>query len=349
MASMEKYTTDNDVECIALKHDYRESPNPPRNEEIDPALSESNYCLHPSEHGQNASESFEYYKTLIDNSYLYGRDSSRNITRCVQWCIQAPADLPEEQKSDFFKVCNEYVSEIFGEENVVSAIVHKDEILRSAGGIRVSKDHIHIVAVPRTDNPRFLTAEEKLDSGIKKMKDAGILSTPESEVAVRRCCEQLADVEIDKNSLIRKIAKEAGVNYTDARRITTAVIRTEAERHEKKIDSSAFTSRRQLHEFHGGLQNHLDQCGIKCTVAFKAQGIDRHVKPYTVTEAKTVTRVTGYSVEQIEGMAKDIEQLREHVAALTVENDRLRSLEIDRSQYVLSRPVTDDVEYDIEV
>ena len=322
MASIEKYDNDKDV-LYQLNHDFRTSPKPPRNTEIDPELTKNNYSLTPESHGRRAEECLDYYKQLLDSSYIYGKGSDREIVRCLQWSIQAPPDLAPEQKEEFFKACYEYMNGIYGEKNCVAAVVHTDEIMLDAKGERVSKDHLHYLAVPRVENNRYLSQKEKFKEGLAKIRESGLLPEPEDVQKTVSVVSRYYKGELSRNGTVSELAKELDCKYAEARKICNAVIRKDSESHRMKLNSDALTSRKQLHEFHPGLQKFLDERGIRCTVSYKSQGIDRELS-YTVAEAKTVTRVTGLSIEEIKGLEIENERLREQVKTLTkeIENSR---------------------------
>ncbi len=325
MASLEKYTNDMEV-LFQLRHDFRASPKP-GNFEIDPALSKNNYCLSPESHGRTAEECMKYYKKLIGNSYIYGKDSKRDIVRGLQWCITAPADLPEDQKEEFFKAAYEYMNSIYGEENCICAVVHTDEIMKNKKGERVSHDHLHYLAVPRVANNKHLSLKDKFTSGLEKISksDKPILFKNDDLKNLTSAVFQFYKKEISKNQAVSMIAKNLECKYADAKKIFNSVTIKESEFYEMKLNSDALTSRKQLHEFHPAFQRFLEDRGIHCTVSFKSQGIDRG--SFTVAEAKTVTRVTGLSVEQIKEMEIENEILQDQVKSLTAEVEKSKTID----------------------
>lgn len=322
MASMEKYDNDEDV-LKQLNHDFRSSPKPPRNTEIDPELSKNNYSLAPENHGRSAEKCHDYYKQLLDNSYIYGKDSNREITRALQWSIQEPADLSPEQKPEFFAACTEYMNDFYGEQNCIAAVVHTDEIMLDAKGNRVSHDHLHYIAVPRVENPRYLTKAEKFEKGLSKLHDSGLLMDKADAQKAASVIDQHYRHELSRNEAVSMLAKELDCKYAEARKIFTATVRRDSESHRMKLCSDAVTSRKQLHEFHAGLQQFLDERGIRCTVSYKSQGLSRDVS-FTVAEAKTVTRITGHSVKGIKALEVENERLREQVKSLAQELEKSR-------------------------
>lgn len=329
MASIEKYDTDQDV-LYQLRHNFRSSPKPPRNTEINSELTKNNYFLTPENHGRSAEECLDYYQQLLNESYIYAKNANRKIVRCLQWSIQAPSDLAPDQKQEFFEACYEYMNKIYGEKNCIAAVVHTDEIMLDAKGKRVSKDHLHYLAVPRVENHKYLTKTEKFKDGILKLQKKGLVKEKEKIQKIVNSLNRFYKNELSKNQTISEIAKETGYKYADARKIYNAVAVKDSEAHKIKLNSDALTSRKQLHEFHPGLQKYLDNRGIKCTVSFKSQGIEKDIS-YTVSEAKTVTRITGYSIEQIKSLEIENQRLHNEVKSLTEELRRNRNHEIKSS------------------
>ena len=332
MASLIKHTIDSGKQSkdlpasveYALHHLFRSFNKPSRNEEIDYELTKNNYSLTPETHGHTTNECMDYYKSLLSRSYIYGESSERDIARCVQWSIQAPADLAEEQKPEFFKACYEYMNELYGEENCIAAVVHTDEIQLNKKGERISKDHLHYLFVPRTANSGYVSANEKFNEGLVKIRKNNLLAELADAKKAAGVIGKFYKGEITRNEAVRDIAKAINCKYAESRKICNAVIRKESESQKFKLCSEAFTSRKQLHEFPINLQQYLDSHGIKCTVSFKSQGIERE-SSYTVAEAKTVTRITGHSIEEIKTMEVENKHLREQVKSLEQELEKVKN------------------------
>lgn len=81
------------------------------------------------------------------------------VTLCG-WVITAPQDLPPSDERDFFQGCFDFVKNLYGEDNIISATVHKDE----------TTPHIHISFMP--------IVEDKKNGGQKLC--AKNLETPKS-------------------------------------------------------------------------------------------------------------------------------------------------------------------------
>lgn len=324
MASIEKYRNEQEV-IFHLNHNFRSSPKAPLNIEIDDSLTKKNYILTPESHGRNTQECLNYFKQRTNNSFIYGEHSTRDIVRCIEWVIQAPSDLAEGQKPDFFKACYGFLNNIYGEENCISSLVHVDEIMVNAKGDRVSHDHMHYMAVPRIQNKNYISVKDKFKNGIATLRKNEFLAENEDVSFIVNALNRFYKKEINKNEAISEITKNSHYHYADSKKIFNAVVRKESESYKTRIKSDAFTSKKMLHEFHPKLQKFLDNLGIKCTVSFKSQGIDRG--SFTVDEAKTVTRVTGLSIEQIKDLEIENERLHEQVKSLSQEIEKSKEIE----------------------
>lgn len=126
MAAIEKYSCGSAGISNLLKHNSRDiihSSNP----DIQPDLSDLNYCLTPQDRG--VSE-YDYYKQRLSEVYVYNRKDV--VTLCGIVCT-LPAEIPlddTEQINRFFSTTNDFLSDRYGGENgrnVISSWVHFDE------------------------------------------------------------------------------------------------------------------------------------------------------------------------------------------------------------------------------
>lgn len=150
MARVEKYTAGS-VSYI-LRHNSRECPKPPSNIEIEPERSKQNYTL--SSHGNTAKECYGYYKQRLSEVYVYG---NKAVNTMASWVITAPADLSESKLKDFFEAATDYCNSLYGEKNVVQAVVHMDEGVKNSEGVIVAgRPHLHYSFIPGVKNNRYL-------------------------------------------------------------------------------------------------------------------------------------------------------------------------------------------------
>lgn len=68
----------------------------------------------------------------------------KDVNVMVSWVITAPKDLPEQEQRQFFKASYDFCKKRYGEENVVSAYVHMDEVT----------PHMHFAFVPIVQNKK---------------------------------------------------------------------------------------------------------------------------------------------------------------------------------------------------
>ena len=62
----------------------------------------------------------------------------KDVNVMVSWVVTAPKDLPESEHKEFFKSSYDFLKIRYGEENVISAYVHMDEV----------QPHMHFAFVP---------------------------------------------------------------------------------------------------------------------------------------------------------------------------------------------------------
>lgn len=173
MAEFKKHVDDS---LYYIRHAMRELPEGKShgNEDIDMTLSEEkNYSLL---HGrcQTAAEANSYRKELEKELFKYNR---KGLVKTIEIVIQCPDDCTD--KEAFFETSYRYVCDKvlpMGERCVVTAQVHGDEhkFLKDENGnyrldetgqrIDISKDHLHIIAVPAVPDTKHADYEWKLSA-----------------------------------------------------------------------------------------------------------------------------------------------------------------------------------------
>ena len=129
MASVQKFA---DYEVAAqLNHNGR-MISMPSNEDIDHERTAENYSLSP----ERGISCYDYYKERKAQLYCFNR---KDVKTMAGWIVTAPKDLPASEHKDFFVNCYQFLSQKYGEENIVQAIVHNDE-----GG----QPHLHCCFIP---------------------------------------------------------------------------------------------------------------------------------------------------------------------------------------------------------
>ena len=145
----------------ALRHNTRETPRPPSNEDIDPERTKNNISLAPSDRGgaqpdggKTALAAYHYYRYRLGEVYHYGRS---NLVTAVQWIVTLPDDVAPEQEKIFWTLTYGFLNGLYGEENVIQAIVHTDEGLALNGKIAHGRNHLHYMVIPAVKNEKYLT------------------------------------------------------------------------------------------------------------------------------------------------------------------------------------------------
>lgn len=138
MASFKKFTAG--AVMNQIRHVERTIENP-SNTNIEQDKLDSCYNLAP----YRGMSSYSYFKQLIDSSYVYGRADVKVMAGIV---CTAPHDLRKEQEDSFFEATYDFIAERYGEENIITAPVHKDET--------DCRPHIHVLICPRVkdNNPK---------------------------------------------------------------------------------------------------------------------------------------------------------------------------------------------------
>ena len=129
MASVQKFA---DFEVAAqLNHNGRVIAIP-SNKDIDHDRTEKNYNLAP----ERGKSDYDYYKERKAQLHCYKR---KDVKTMAGWIITAPKTLTASEHKDFFVNCYQFLSQKYGEENIIQAVVHNDE-----GG----QPHLHCCFIP---------------------------------------------------------------------------------------------------------------------------------------------------------------------------------------------------------
>ena len=110
-----------------------------RNQAIDATRTHLNYNLAPvryDEKGNPMSQLEILHRRLKDENVYFRKRRDANVM--CSCCITKPKDLPAEESERFFKTAYRALAERYGEDNVISAYVHRDE----------NEDHMHFSFVP---------------------------------------------------------------------------------------------------------------------------------------------------------------------------------------------------------
>lgn len=131
MASVQKFTAK--AVPWEIKHIERTIANP-MNKDIDFRKTPLNYSLIP----QREMSSYEYFKKRKSQLSCYNR---ADVKVLAGWVVTAPQDLPIEKHKIFFQSVYDFLTNRYGIENTIQAMVHNDES---------GQPHLHYLFTPVT-------------------------------------------------------------------------------------------------------------------------------------------------------------------------------------------------------
>lgn len=133
-----------------------------KNEDIDPSRSHLNKELVDNPGGMTL---YQRVKKRVDVVREKGNRVQKNSVNLLSSIITFPkednSDKTEEDQELYFKICLAYFQKKFGKENVVSAIIHKDE----------SRPHMHLQQVPVTSDNRLAARDVMKKSDVNQIHD----------------------------------------------------------------------------------------------------------------------------------------------------------------------------------
>ncbi|MBR3335716.1 MAG: plasmid recombination protein, partial [Bacillus sp. (in: Bacteria)] len=133
-----------------------------KNEDIDPSRSHLNKELVDNPGGMTL---YQRVKKRVDVVKENGNRVQKNSVNLLSSVITFPKedndDKTEEEQELYFKICLAYFQKKFGKENVVSAIIHKDE----------SRPHMHLQQVPVTKDNRLAARDVMKKSDVNQVHD----------------------------------------------------------------------------------------------------------------------------------------------------------------------------------
>lgn len=129
MASVAKFTLHAVVN--QLRHNERVIQNS-SNKDIHKDNSIFNYSLSPD----RRMTAYDYFLKRKNELYCYNR---ADVKVMVGWIVTAPQSLPPADHKVFFQTVYQFLSERYGEENCIQAIVHNDES---------GQPHLHYCFIP---------------------------------------------------------------------------------------------------------------------------------------------------------------------------------------------------------
>lgn len=138
MAHYEKYHI-TDVKKL-LEHDNR--TNTDERENVDHSRSHLNYNLH------SVKDEYKFFRDKLEFVKNNGGTVRADSVVMISEIVTLPEDYPENEELErqFFAGVYEYTKKKYGEENIISAWVHRDENKKNEN--RPNKSHIHIKVLP---------------------------------------------------------------------------------------------------------------------------------------------------------------------------------------------------------
>lgn len=234
---------------------------------IDPARSPLNYNLGPDRHESQREWVAERLAGL-------GRKPRKDAVVMCDWVVTQPLQVPADRSREFFRAVYGFLSERYGEGNVVSAWVHLDEIS--------NQPHMHFAFVPVTSDGR-LCAKEILSRAALK----GFHGELEGYVA-REMGMERAGLTLTEDERRERAGKYVGLaEYQDAR---------EAAREAEEQAAAALERAAELEEMVEETRRELDGArqelaGVRAVIARAAELVDRlvsaleHSRVYEIVEA----------------------------------------------------------------
>jgi hypothetical protein len=116
--------------------------------------------------------SIEDLKARLDDVFSMGREDGIVLG---DWVVTLPKNVKPEDEREFFQACYDFFAKEYGEENIINAVVHKDE----------ASVHIHLGFVPVVKGEvEFTTRGKKMLEEWKRKKGV-------DKVEERLCAKQL--------------------------------------------------------------------------------------------------------------------------------------------------------------
>ena len=305
MAEVEKFT---DGAIVTLmKHNERTLKND-SNKDIIKERTELNYSI-PLDHGGRTDR--QYYKSLIENSYLYGRGtkSEDDAITAFSWVVTLPKEVSdytaldkshvgyinEEAEKAYFNGALQFVSDRYGAENVFHNRIHYDE-----GG----QPHIHIYVAPRKD----LNHDQVHYSINRKSKTAVKTETGRWEYQYR--------FKLDK----------------EGERIPVKNYAKISDYYDKKLSCFEVINPVELKHFHPDYSEYLRKNNLPGANSVHTGVTDG--KNISVKSLKEFTRTTGMTIDEAKALQRDKDILQGQVTALKKDVTMLQSSVTERDRFI---------------
>ena len=165
------------------------------NKDIDKERTNLNYNLAPD----HEVSSYEFTKSRCEELNVLKRD---DVNWICDWCISLPSEIKgdEEKSKAFFKATYKFLSERYGEENVVSSYVHRDEL-----GAEEGNQHMHFCWIPvyKKQEVTFDTETGELITKTIEKVSAKVVISREELLAIHNDLQEYLDGELDFSVSVR--------------------------------------------------------------------------------------------------------------------------------------------------
>lgn len=184
MAHVMKHTK---VAAGHMTHHYDRTANNISNDKIDPTRTELNYNLAPK---REISQMDFINKRCSEVKCLNRKD----INVMCSWTVTEPQRITKNERKNFFEETYKFLSERYGEKNVISAYVHMDE----------TTPHMHFSFVPvvQEKSEKIIElAQKTVAKNLGKMEQDIKTTEIKCDIMVKNALEKVKSIQCDINAL----------------------------------------------------------------------------------------------------------------------------------------------------
>lgn len=149
ICNIQKITTASDITGMQI-HERRERKHSNSNPDIDPTRTHLNYSLCDRSIGKTFNQTID---DIIEKEYTSSRKIRKDAVRMCKIMFTSDSEfferLTPDQQRDYFQSCYNWATNRYGEQNIISAVVHMDE----------KTPHMHLNFVPLVEDVNKKTGE----------------------------------------------------------------------------------------------------------------------------------------------------------------------------------------------
>ena len=142
ICNIQKITTASDITGMQI-HERRERKHSNSNPDIDPTRTHLNYSLCDRSIGKTFNQTID---DIIEKEYTSSRKIRKDAVRMCKIMFTSDSEfferLTPDQQRDYFQSCYNWATNRYGEQNIISAVVHMDE----------KTPHMHLNFVPLVED-----------------------------------------------------------------------------------------------------------------------------------------------------------------------------------------------------